>query len=71
MNKIGDEGTIMLSESLKTNTTLTSLDLNCDENGIMKQNRINEEIIIGKKWKFKMTYEHKQWPVLEQKEQEC
>ena len=30
-NKIGDEGARMLSESLKTNTTLTELDLGCDD----------------------------------------
>ena len=29
-NDIGDEGAIQISESLKTNTTLTSLDLECD-----------------------------------------
>ena len=30
-NKIGDEGARMISESLKTNTTLTNLDLYGDE----------------------------------------
>ena len=30
-NKIGDEGAIHISESLKTNTTLTSLNLDCDD----------------------------------------
>ena len=29
VNEIGDEGAIAISESLKTNTTLTSLDLSC------------------------------------------
>ena len=29
-NKIGDEGTGMISEALKTNKTLTALDLRCD-----------------------------------------
>ena len=47
-NKIGDEGAKMISESLKINTTLTRLDLTCDENKIMKYNMIiiqNEMII--------------------------
>ena len=30
-NEIGDEGAIAISESLKTNTTLTKLDLRCDD----------------------------------------
>ena len=30
-NQIGAEGAIQISESLKTNTTLTSLNLECDE----------------------------------------
>ena len=30
-NNIGDEGARMISESLKTNTTLTELNLKCDE----------------------------------------
>ena len=30
-NDIGDEGVIKISESLKTNTTLTELDLSCDD----------------------------------------
>ena len=31
-NEIGDEGTAKISESLMTNTTLTFLDLTCDDN---------------------------------------
>ena len=31
-NDIGDEGANKISESLKTNTTLTQLDLGCNEN---------------------------------------
>ena len=31
-NNIGDEGAVKISESLKTNTTLTSLDLRGDDN---------------------------------------
>ena len=31
VNNIGDEGAIMISELLKTNTTLTELYLSCDE----------------------------------------
>ena len=30
-NEIGDEGAKTISESLKINTSLTSLDLRCDE----------------------------------------
>ena len=33
-NNIGDEGAVKISESLKTNTTLTTLDLECDDNKI-------------------------------------
>ena len=40
--KIGDEGARMLSESLKTNTTLTKLNLSCDEN-MNDKNDINED----------------------------
>ena len=32
-NEIGDEGANALSEMLKVNTTLTSLDLNSEEEG--------------------------------------
>ena len=31
-NRIGDEGAMKISESLKANTALTSLDLSCDDN---------------------------------------
>ena len=31
-NDIGDKGAMKISESLMTNTTLTTLDLNCDDN---------------------------------------
>ena len=31
-NNIGDEGAAKISESLMTNTTLTKLDLECDDN---------------------------------------
>ena len=37
-NKIGAEGATKISESLMTNTTLTILDLSCDDN-IIKNNR--------------------------------
>ena len=33
-NDIGDEGARMISEALKTNTTLTTLHLGCDENEV-------------------------------------
>ena len=32
VNNIGDEGAKMLSEGLKSNSTLTTLDLGCDDN---------------------------------------
>ena len=32
-NKIGDEGTKSMSEMLKLNTTLTSLNLGCEKEG--------------------------------------
>ena len=35
-NNIGEEGAKMISESLKINTTLTTLNLGCDEIYIMK-----------------------------------
>ena len=40
VNNIGDEGTMKISESLMTNTTLTKLNLSCDDNIIknMKNN---------------------------------
>ena len=50
-NNIGDEGAMKISESLMTNTTLTTLDLSCDDNIIkniknnMQRNEMkNEEI---------------------------
>ena len=48
-NNIGDEGAMKISESLMINTTLTELDLSCDDNIIknIKNNRNeneNEEI---------------------------
>ena len=36
-NKIGDSGARMISEALKTNTTLTQLDLSSDEKEYIKQ----------------------------------
>ena len=51
VNDIGAEGARMLSESLKTNTTLTSLDLSCDENEYeMKWNEWRND--DRKKWKW-------------------
>ena len=37
-NNIGAEGAIEISESLKTNTTLTELDLSCDNNNEVNEN---------------------------------
>lgn len=42
-NGIGDEGVKALSDGLKVNTTLTSLDLSCDKEG--KYERENNNII--------------------------
>ena len=55
-NKIGDSGARMISESMKTNTTLTSLDLRCDE----KWSRMKWNIIIIKK-KTKEWNEEYEW----------
>ena len=46
-NNIGVEGAIMISESLKINTTLTELNLGGDE-------------IVEKKWKFKIIVNNKE-----------
>jgi len=37
-NRLGAEGARMISESLKTNTTLTTLDLNSDEIEVNENN---------------------------------
>ena len=39
-NQIGDEGAKAISESLKINTSLTSLDLRCDEKIRNEEERI-------------------------------
>ena len=52
-NKIGESGARMISEALKTNTTLTELGLSCDE----KWSKMKWIIIIIKKtkeWKNEM-----------------
>ena len=52
-NSVGDSGAKMISESLKTNTTLTTLDLGSDE----KWSKMKWVIIIMKKtkeWKNEM-----------------
>jgi len=54
-NKIGDSGARMISESMKTNTTLTSLDLRCDE----KWSRMKWIMIIKKTKK----YERMKWRI--------
>ena len=59
VNNIGVEGAIMLSETLKTNTTLTQLDLSSDKN-------VNDMIDITEdKRKFEQVI------ILEMKELEC
>ena len=54
VNNIGDEGAAKISESLMTNTTLTELDLQCDDNiNESKRNKINNEnvnIKRNEKW---------------------
>ena len=49
-NKIGDSGASKISESLKVNTTLTKLNLSCDE---MNKNESEKE----KEMKMKRTNE--------------
>ena len=39
MNGIGVKGAKTMSEMLKTNTTLTSLDLTCDEEGMTRKRK--------------------------------
>jgi len=40
-NKIGDEGTIVISEELKSNTSLAKLNLRCEErNSLLRKERI-------------------------------
>ena len=36
-NKIGDEGARLMSEALRTNTTLTTLDLRCEQENTTKE----------------------------------
>ena len=40
-NKIGDEGARLMSESLKTNATLTTLNLSGDKNEVKWNNKSN------------------------------
>ncbi len=42
-NEIGNEGAQTLSETLKINTSLTSLNLYCDENEMKWRDRRNEQ----------------------------
>ena len=52
VNDIGDSGARMISESLKTNTTLTKLDLSCDEKWSKNEmnNNNNKENERMKEW---------------------
>ena len=46
-NNIGAEGAAKISESLMTNTTLTTLNLSCDDNiNESTRNKINNEMWI-------------------------
>ena len=56
-NNIGDEGAIMISESLKTNTSLTELDLRGDD--IEVANKTEEE--IEKELELEKKNENKKW----------
>jgi len=51
-NNIGDSGAAIICESLKTNTTLTKLDLRCDE----KRSKMKWILLIKKmkEWKNEM-----------------
>ena len=40
VNRIGDKGAGALSEALKTNTTLQSLDLECKQNNVWKMDEL-------------------------------
>ena len=67
MNRIGESGARMISESLKTNTTLTELWLSCDEIE-WKWNEYNKIMYIQRmKWNDNW---YEQGPILETQEQE-
>ena len=57
-NWIGDSGAIMIRESLKTNTTLTYLDLDSDENEVNEVQ--NTKYKKGFKYKQNKTKQNKQ-----------
>ena len=66
-NHIGESGARMISESLKTNTTLTELNLGSDEN---EWNEMNTNTIMHiqiMKWNDNW---YEQWTILEIMEQE-
>ena len=66
-NNIGDEGTRMISESLKTNTSLTILDLHCDE---IEWNEMNiSKMIYIQRMKWNDNW-YEQGTILETQEQE-
>ena len=61
-NRIGDEGVKSLSETLKINTSLTSLNLGCDENENENEKKKREEMKMkemnseqNRKWRSKVT----------------
>ena len=64
-NNIGEEGARMISEALKINTTLTELDLHCDE--IWKINEIINNEMIVKEWEMNKNrrYTYEQGTILE------
>ena len=64
-NNIGESGARMISESLKTNTTLTTLDLTCDEIEWKEMNTV--WWYIYKEWNDKWN---EQITILEHQEQE-
>ena len=65
-NNIGDSGARMISESLKTNTTLTYLNLCCDE--IEWNEDEDNKIMYIQRMKWNDNW-YEQWTILENQEQ--
>ena len=63
VNYIGVQGAIMIGEVLKSNSTLTKLNLRCDENEEWIDKDIRDKNDRNEKW-------NEQGTILEQKERE-